>query len=132
MVNCNELGIPENQEFDVQQEISSRHVIAWVGDLPIGFGRFQILNNAEQEHFISIDRLGVISNYRTKGFAGNMLEQIFINIRETIPTLKVITIKVPTTESWMTEKMTSKGWQLANAPLELRGNINYAIYAIQI
>ena len=132
IVNCNEWGIPENQEFDLLQEISSRHFIAWVGDIPVGFGRIQILNNSEQQQFISIDRLGVISNYRTKGFAKYMLEQILINIQQNMPTIKVITIKIPTTESWIIEKMISKGWQATTAPLELRGNANYAIYAIQI
>jgi len=132
IISCNELGVPENQEFDLQQEFSSRHVIAWVGDLPIGFGRFQILNNAEGQLYISIDRLGIMSAFRMKGFAKYILEQILLNIQQSIPTIKVITIRVPA-GSWIIEKITNKGWHLANdAPLETRGNLSYVLYALHL
>ena len=123
--------MPENQEFDSHQELHSRHVIAWVGDLPIGFGRFQILNNSEGQQYIIIDRLGVMPTFRMKGFANYILEQIMLNIQQSIPGIKVITIRVPTVGTWIIEKITSKGWHLANdAPLETRGNLTYALYAI--
>lgn len=132
-INCNELGIPDNEEFDLQQELKSRHLIAWIGDIPVGFSRFQILNNADGQQFISIDRLGIMSGFRMKGFAKNILEQILLNIQQTLPAIKVVTIRVSTTESWMIEKLTSKGWHMANdAPLETRGNSNYALYVLQL
>jgi len=132
IIYCHELSIPENQEFDLQQEFTSRHLIAWTGDIPVGFGRFQIQNDSDGQQFITIDRLGIMPNFRLKGFAKNILEQILLNIQQSIPTIKVVTLRVLTTESWIIEKITSKGWNVTSAPLETRGPLSYALYAIQI
>ncbi|MDQ0861146.1 GNAT family N-acetyltransferase [Bacillus sp. V2I10] len=65
-----EQHVPEEEEID-QFEREASHVVLYDGDMPVGAGRFRILNGIGK-----IERICVLPDYRSKGAGKIIMEKL--------------------------------------------------------
>lgn len=109
---CTEMLIPSELEFDCYDQ-SSRHTIGTLGDAFVSVSRWRYIRNGDENGVSAlIDRFGVLSSYRRRGFGKAMIDGILSDIRTNAlsrdVSLRFILFRIPD-DPQLIAKFTSHG-----------------------
>ncbi|GLE00973.1 hypothetical protein PINS_up009770 [Pythium insidiosum] len=64
---------------DLPADLNARHLVAFVGDAPIGIARWRLIPMRDN-HMIEIDYVGIVDSKRQQGFGKQFLQHAFTDI----------------------------------------------------
>ena len=85
----------EDEEFDVHDQFS-RHVMSFLGDMPVSYGRWRVVDD-EGSSYALIDRWCTLERHRKHGYAKRLLVEIVDDIRRQKCSLSAVVVICPET-----------------------------------
>lgn len=123
---CEDLGIPEEREFNTGEEMNSRHIIISLGDMPVGTVRYRITATPDGLPLGIIDRLGVLPQYRGRKFAKYALDQTYTDIQNVSGQSVTMIVLFVQSGGWIEQKCIIAGMEVAQGiPVDIRGDLTF-------